>query len=663
MLFLDHNCFCNSANMPLIKPKFFFSILLLLITMRTAAQKCEGSLGDPVINETFGIGSTYSPIGPPLKEGITNLRYTGVPCPADGQYTIASSTNGCFGGTWHVRYGDHTGTNLNGYMMVINASLTPNTFYVQKAEGSKMCPNATYEFAAWILNVLVKSPITEGYVEPNITYSIETVDGRVLKTYKTGNIPASETADWHQYGTLFTTPADGADIVVKLTNNATGGNGNDLILDDITFKPCGPVIKTGFDSPTETTDHNLCVGDNANYHLTSSQNGYASPVYQWQVNRNDGKDWVNIAGAVTDSYDPVFTNATEGKYQYRVGILATQGAALSCRIYSQPLTVNVYPIPTYKQQALTTVCENGILTLFANGGREYEWTGPNGFTSTEISPTVSRSATKALEGTYTIKVTSNGCSTTTSTQVQVFPAINPAVGGDKEVCAGSAVQLQASGGTIYKWTPSTGLDHNDVAQPMASPAVTTEYDVEIGNGGCSVHRTVTVKVLKLPVADAGTDLTMQEGDLVRLNGKAGGDNVTYYWTPTETLIAPTSLTPAINPTESTTYTLHVESQENCGTVTDDVFVRVYKKITIPNTFTPNNDGINDTWVIDKLDTYPEATVKIYTREGKPVYQGMGGGKPWRGDYKGNLLTTGTYYYVIDLKNNTPPRSGWVLLIR
>jgi len=86
-------------------------------------------------------------------------------------------------------------------------------------------------------------------------------------------------------------------------------------------------------------------------------------------------------------------------------------------------------------------------------------------------------------------------------------------------------------------------------------------------------------------------------------------------------------------------------------------------LVIPNTFTPNGDGINDTWDIRYINAYSNCTVSVFTRYGQKVYSSLGYAVPWDGTYNGKLLPTGTYYYIIDLKNNLPLLSGWITLIR
>lgn len=86
-------------------------------------------------------------------------------------------------------------------------------------------------------------------------------------------------------------------------------------------------------------------------------------------------------------------------------------------------------------------------------------------------------------------------------------------------------------------------------------------------------------------------------------------------------------------------------------------------LNIPNTFTPNADGINDYWNITALIYYPNCLVSVYNRYGSLVYQSKGYSKAWDGSLNGNLLSIGTYYYVIDLDSNSKKISGGVTIIR
>lgn len=561
------------------------------MTLNVRAQTCSGSLGDPVINQTFGAGPNP---GAPLAPGVTTMGNVQNDCPNDGSYAIvnAENLNSDCHLNWHVLTGDHTG-DPNGYMMVINADVNPDVFFVQQANG--LCPGTTYQFAAWILNL--DNPVDipgntaslPGLILPDITFSVETTSGVVLATYETGQIPATAGATWVQYGTFFTTPANVTDVVVRIRNNAPGGYGNDLVMDDITFRACGPVVQTGFGNLSLTANQTMCQGTSATYNLTASiGEGYVNPLLQWQVNYNN-TGWTDLPGKTSTTVSVTLTNPPAGTYQYRLEAGEGQNAASpTCNVNSVPLSVVVYNEPP-----VTAVVSNNVT-----------------------------------------------------------------------ICAGGSTTLSASGGLYYQWTPSTGLDHDDVADPVASPTQTTTYSVKVSNDGCSDDsKSVTVTVNKPPGADAGSDKYLLKGQSVRLNGSATGDDITnVFWTPSTGLDNAASLTPIASPQDNTTYTLHVVSQ-NCGTAVSSMKVNVFTSISIPNTFSPNGDGINDYWDISGLVAFPASVITIYTRDGQQVFKSTGYAKPWDGTYNNSPLPPGTYYYIIDLKDGQKPLSGWVLIVR
>jgi len=86
-------------------------------------------------------------------------------------------------------------------------------------------------------------------------------------------------------------------------------------------------------------------------------------------------------------------------------------------------------------------------------------------------------------------------------------------------------------------------------------------------------------------------------------------------------------------------------------------------LVIPNAFTPNNDGINDTWVIKNLDTYTDFTIGVFNRNGERLFFSNRYPAPWDGRYKGAKLPAGTYYYVIDLHTGDKPLAGPLTIIR
>jgi len=634
------------------------SIVLLTFSFlaKTSAQLCQGSLGDPVVNITFGSGANP---GPTLGS-LTNYNFVSNDCPNDGNYTIANSTSNCFGFTWHSLSEDHTPGDTNGYMMVVNASVNPGDFFVKTVDG--LCPNTTYEFASWILNVLKPSSCGGAGNKPNITFNIETTTGTVLQSYKTGDIPPSSFPQWTQYGFFFSTTTTINSVVLRMTNNAPGGCGNDLLLDDITFRACGPLVTANIVGAPDSVD--VCSGNNSIYTLSANVSaGYNDPVYQWQLSTNNGATWTNIAGATNIIYvRPSVT--TSGTYLYRFAVSQRSNINISsCAIVSNvvAIRVNKFPVAAASNHGS---CSGDTLFLNANDGILFSWNGPMNFTSVAQSPFIP-AAVPGNSGTYFVKVTSDkGCVSNDSTiaSISARPVVN--AGSDADICEGTPVQLNSTGSNItsYQWTPSSEVSNATIPNPVALPKQTTLYILTVSNSNCKSSDSLMIVVNKLPKADAGPDKVILNGQSVVLNGAADGTDIVYTWTPIDFLTGPGTLTPTVSPPANQTYTLNVTSNKGCGTAMDDVLVKVYKGLFIPNAFTPNNDGLNDTWNIETLAAYPAAVVKVYNRYGQLVFDNHGISKPWDGKFKGTLLSPGAYVYTIDLKNNSQLIRGVVFII-
>lgn len=449
-----------------------------------------------------------------------------------------------------------------------------------------------------------------------------------------------------------------------MTNNAPGGIGNDLILDDITFRACGPVIVTSFATTKGPATTQLCQGDTGRYTLHAQVQSSNNPPLQWQV-YNNSTGWQDVTtGGNTDSLR-IAINGVPGLYQYRIGVSnGSDITSASCRVYSDPIIFNVEQDPVIAGvNPVQPKCVGDTLTLLASGGVTYQWAGPN-LAPTSQNPVVINNISAANAGKYTvIAYNQYDCSSTASTMVTVNPVPVAAVTGGTTICAGDSTRITASGGTGYLWSPGASLSDSTAAAPVAHPVDTTTYTVKVyNNAGCFDTKTVTINVLHKAIANAGKNKVIFEGQSTTLNGSEKYGS-TYSWTPDSALSDPTSLTPVASPTNDITYTLHVNSSNNCGEDSSSVFVKVYKKITIPNTFSPNNDGINDLWNIDALITYPDCILDVFDRYGQKVFHSIGYNNAWNGKYNGKALPSGTYYYVLDLRNKTPKISGWVLLVK
>lgn len=638
--------------------KSFLCILICLSAgLPVMGQLCNGSLGDPIIHISFGANNPG-----PLKPGVTNLSYYSLDCPNDGQYTITHQTAGCFNHTWFTITGDHTG-DPGGQFMLVNASVTPNDFYVDTVSG--LCSNTSFEFAAWIMNVQVPSACNFNPSKPNLTFRIETTNGSILATYNTGDILPQGQPVWQQYGTYFTTPAGVSTVVLRITNNAPGGCGNDLGLDDITFRPCGPTV-SALVRNSNTSSVQQCAGDTSSIVIdATSSNGFTGTRQQWQLSKDSGLTWTDIAGATGTSYRRSSTAA--GVYLYRLAMADSLNfSSLQCRVASNTVSVTVNPVPVLVPKAYILGCtsQNMALVTAQGTGYSYQWSGPNQFSAQVYDPVLLQVQYRD-SGMYIAQITTaEGCVKNDSFLVKVYPGVQAMVSPDTLVCAGTVAYLRAAGGTVYQWSPGRTLSDSTIANPIALPADSTVYRAVVFNSyGCSDTGYVQVAVWPNPVVSAGPDKTIFQGQSVQLEGSIIGQYQQLAWTPATALDNTQILMPMASPADSLTYTLSAYPGNGCPAVTDQVFVYVYKNIAVPNAFSPNGDGIHDVWTIPGLETYPDALTQVYTRSGQLVFEARGGGFSWDGTYKGRPVPVATYYYLIRLNVGKPPVSGWLQVLR
>jgi gliding motility-associated-like protein len=96
---------------------------------------------------------------------------------------------------------------------------------------------------------------------------------------------------------------------------------------------------------------------------------------------------------------------------------------------------------------------------------------------------------------------------------------------------------------------------------------------------------------------------------------------------------------------------------------DTVHVFVYPDIYIPNAFTPNRDGVNDTWHISALNAVPVFELSIFNRYGQLVYHAQNNNIPWNGQFKGIDQPSGAYVYLLNIGNGKRIMKGIVMLLR
>ena len=246
----------------------------------------------------------------------------------------------------------------------------------------------------------------------------------------------------------------------------------------VTLNPL-PVANAG-------VDQTICANSSAT--LTASGGG----TYQWS------------GGPSTSTYiiNPVLTTT------YTVTV-----TNLGCTA-SDNVTVIVNPLPVANAGVDQTICTGSSATLTASGGGTYQWAGGSLTSTYIVSPTSTT--------TYSVTVTSLGCTASDNVTVTVNPLPIANAGLNQTICMGSSATLTANGGGTYQWSggPTTSIY-------IVSPASTTTYMVTVTSLGCTASDNVIVTVNLLPTADAGINQTICAGTSATLTASGGGTSMVW----------------------------------------------------------------------------------------------------------------------------------------
>ncbi|CAN5248064.1 hypothetical protein BH11BAC6_BH11BAC6_07950 [soil metagenome] len=635
--------------------------LLYCFPFLSRAQLCNGNLGDPIVNITFGV------TGDSLPRGTTTFEYGGG-CPAKGQYSIQSLIFGC-GDTretpWFLLAGDHARNEVDGKFMLVNAESTPGTIHLDTAK--ELCGNTTYQYSAWIANVMQKFSCGGNPVLPNIVFTVSSLSGVVLASTSTGDMPIQNSISWRQFGLSFTTPAGTDAVILKLTTNPPFGCGSAFMVDDITFSMCGPAVTATLDGKTD--GGNVCADYTNPFILQGTYApGFTDPVVQWQNSFDSSKTWSDIAGEKTLTY--AIPHRLSGTIEYRMLVAERPNInSPHCRIVSNPIYTEIHPVPPHRAPQDFLGCINNTLQFPPPDPRALtvDWTGPNGFHSTDplaVVPDVNYKDT----GIYRLWQTYYfGCTTVDTFNLKVFPSTTINTQTLYSICEGNTINLSASGLGTFKWTPPTGLSNDAIPNPVVTPTDSIIYKVLVTNTfGCKDSADVVINVYRNPVANAGPDRTIVLGDTVLLQSFVKGTAVNYAWSPVSYMNNPQLTAPRVYPPSQTIYTLTAISTVGCGTSVSDVIVKVYKDIAIPKAFTPNGDGKNDQFKVYAADGYQILKFLVYDRWGKAVFAGRTSNDGWDGNWNGQQQPAGIYVYYLEMKTTIGKiisRKGTLVLLR
>ena len=599
--------------------------------LRSQAILCNGNLGDNIFTEgDFGTGNAnIVQVNPGYAPGFVYT--TNVP-PNDGRYTITNDMQKWPNNfpTW-IEIGDNS-NDPKGYMMVVNANYSPGVFYEQIIDN--LCENTFYEFSADIINIVRKG--TANHIKPNISFLL---DG--IEKYTTGNIAQDEA--WHTYGFTFVTAPGQFSMKLTLQNNAPGGNGNDLALDNISFKPCGPESSVSISPEGKICENSLFPTLTA--HI-DADTGYL----QWQVS-TDKMIWSDIPGETLRTHE--VQQIAAGKYYFRYLYSNTTNGLYNskCRIVSDVILVEVVPVTFLIRD---TICE-GLSVDF--GGMPISETG-------------------SYQQFFTA---SNGCDSTVTFELVVVPDphIEADFGSSPASCEG------ATDGSVFLLSvpnlrpPFTFRVDDSIIPPPNTlvhlPPGTYTAWIETPYG-CFDNEEVVVD--DGPPLDVNTaeDTSIVLGHTIFIHSTTNLAVDSIGWSNASTISCPYCLDTYATPTGDVTYVITVKTDVGCED-TDSITIRVDKTpiVYIPNVFSPNLDGINDYFAIgtDPLNVTSIDHVSIFDRWGGIISEKTNLSTEqevilWDGDTASGPALPGTYVYLIQFTmadHTKQTRSGSVTVVR
>ena len=430
---------------------------------------------------------------------------------------------------------------------------------------------------------------------------------------------------------------------------------------------------------------------------------WLSPIAKWSVSSPDCEknaltftdsslpNFSNISKRIWDFGDSstqTFTTNASFTHTYASAKTFTAGLKVvtdsGCVSTINAQTIKVNPLPKINFSLPNICLPDGKGTFIdsstiADGSEalfSYLWnfSDPNDpSASTLKSPTHRYSAL----GPYNVKLaitTKDGC---VDSVTKLFTTIYPQPKADftaspSKVCLGDTIRFTDNSNGVtsplntWSWDLANGTA-SSLQNPVKKFTDSGTFNIVLYafNGKGCVSDTVTKQVIVYPYPKLklGPSIKVLDGGQTTIKPLYYyGKSLSFLWTPPTYLDSTTIATPVCTPLDDITYKLTVTAIGGCS-VNDTIFIKVLKSPEVPNAFSPNGDGINDTWRIKYLESYPGATVEVFNRYGQKVFNSAGYDVEWDGNVNGKPLPVGTYYYIINPKNNRKIISGSVTIIK
>jgi len=410
------------------------------------------------------------------------------------------------------------------------------------------------------------------------------------------------------------TPIATIDVTTEFTVIVSGACGSDTL---------SLVLDVFLGSSESIDDLEICKGDTVQLWVSGGVG------YSWSTTDNNA-----IIGSLTQD---TLLIAPDNSMDFTAEVTTAEGCVLT-----EVIHVEVYlDVPHPIVDDTVQLCFGETVNVSASGAPYIDWS-PNIDINTITGQTVTISTT--VDRWYYIDFT-NPCGTVPDSVFIDVIEVNPLAGNDTIVCPRESVNLWASGGVEYEWTPSYSVasptSSNTTARPMNpviyTVLVTDEY-------GCSATADVRIDHFPSPFIQVSADYYGFVGDEVPLSVSGNNPGGIYTWSPTEYLSCVNCQNPIASPPQSIVYTVTFEDENGCE-VSDEVAIKYEALIYVPNSFTPDHSGANDLFMV-KGGNIIDFKMLIFNRWGEIVYESTDMKEGWDGTYNGRTCPDGTYVWKI-----------------
>ncbi|HRP30525.1 MAG TPA: PKD domain-containing protein [Agriterribacter sp.] len=350
---------------------------------------------------------------------------------------------------------------------------------------------------------------------------------------------------------------------------------------------------------------------------------------------------------------------------YRPAVLLVDSQ--DCRVtVSGPVVINVKgAVPVFnidKKQ----FCDSGTVfltnyTITNDPPVSHAWDFGDGLTSTDRTPPAHTYPQAGLFPVSLTATTQSGCVRTFTDTVRVYRTPSPVISADNITCINRALAFNGAlaqppdTAIIWNWNFGDGRTTTDRNNTI-SYSTPGNYNVSLvaaNNFGCKDTAMHQISVAPLPVINVQNAVIPVGGQIVMPVSYSSGI-VQYTWNPADGLSCANCAVPIARPKFSTTYQVQVTDSNTCvstADVTIDVVCRE-ENYFVPNTFSPNGDGMNDVFYPRGRGLASVQSMKIYNRWGQLVFERRSfsandASLGWNGKLNGQSLPPDVYVYMVE----------------